>query len=204
MRRTVFIVVSFMGVGVAGYALTYFFGIPFRFMDPHFFHVRYLLYPHVLGGAIALLTGPWQFSTRLRMKQPKLHRILGYAYCAAILLGGVFGLVLSTVSMGGLATHLGFGLLALAWISTTLIAVHHARHGDFVRHQDWTVRSFGLSLAAVSLRIFLPLLNLALPFLTAYAVVSWLCWIPNLALAEWMIASRRGLQPAESLPGVAR
>ena len=197
MKRALFGLLSLMAFGVAVYGLTYFFGVPFRFMSPHFFQVRHLLYPHVLGGAVALLTGPWQFSTRLRMNRPKLHRALGYTYFTAVLLGGVFGLILSTISMGGLATHLGFGTLAVVWIATTCTAVMRARNGDFVRHQTWMMRSFALSLAAVTLRNYLPLLSMKLPFLTAYAIVSWLCWVPNLIVVECMIALGKALQPIQ-------
>jgi len=43
----------------------------------------------------------------------------------------------------------------------------------------------------VSLRILLPLSGLSgIPFATAYPAVAWLCWIPNLLLAEWILAGQ--------------
>jgi uncharacterized membrane protein len=204
MRRALFVVMCVGCVGVAGYGLSYFFGLPFRFVYRHFIEVRHLLYGHVFGGAVALLTGPWQFSTRLRALKPRVHRALGYMYVSAIVVGGVFGLVLATMSMGGLVAHLGFGTLAVAWLTTTAVAVQSARTGNFVKHQQWMVRSFALSLAAVTLRNWLPLLAMKLPFLTAYAIVSWLCWVPNLLVAEWMIASRAELRSVETPRAVGR
>jgi len=52
------------------------------------------------------------------------------------------------------------------------------------------IRNFALSLAAVTLRIYMPLMLAALhwPFRVTYITVSWLCWIPNLLVAEWLIA----------------
>jgi hypothetical protein len=42
------------------------------------------------------------------------------------------------------------------------------------------------------LRIELPLLMVSgLPFAAAYAVVSWLCWVPNLVAAEMWLARAR-------------
>ena len=50
------------------------------------------------------------------------------------------------------------------------------------------IRSHALTLAAVTLRIYLPLeLALGMSFHDAYRVVSWLCWVPNLVAAEWFI-----------------
>jgi hypothetical protein len=28
------------------------------------------------------------------------------------------------------------------------------------------------------------------PFARAYVTVSWLCWVPNLLIAEWMVRAR--------------
>ena len=45
------------------------------------------------------------------------------------------------------------------------------------------LRNFSLSLAAVSLHLYLPLSAvLGIPFESAYPVIAWLCWVPNLYL----------------------
>ena len=55
---------------------------------------------------------------------------------------------------------------------------------DFVRHRRWMVRNFSLSLAAVTLRIWLPAAMLAgFAMEEAYPLIAWLCWVPNLLLA---------------------
>jgi uncharacterized membrane protein len=207
MKRWLFRVFSLLGFGVALYAFSYFLGIPFRFPGPssaHFFQVRHLLYGHVLGGGVAFLTGPWQFSRHLRAQRPRVHRLLGYIYFGAIMLGGVFGLALAPMSMGGPITHLGFGLLAVAWLITGAQAVRLARLGRYLDHRDWVTRSFALTLVAVTLRIYLPLLSAAMPFLTAYAIVSWACWVPNILTAEYLVAGRRRRLGASALRSTAQ
>jgi len=53
------------------------------------------------------------------------------------------------------------------------------------------IRSFALTFAAVMLRIILPLeLASGVPFSTAYKIVSWACWVPNLVVAEWFVRVR--------------
>jgi hypothetical protein len=47
------------------------------------------------------------------------------------------------------------------------------------------VRNFALTFAAVTLRLWLPGSVLSgVPFEVAYPIVAWLCWVPNLVVAE--------------------
>src|SRR6202167_313236 len=48
---------------------------------------RHLLIPHTLCGVIALLAGPIQFSSRLRRRHLKFHRILGRSYVISVFIG---------------------------------------------------------------------------------------------------------------------
>jgi hypothetical protein len=50
------------------------------------------------------------------------------------------------------------------------------------------VRNFALTFAAVTLRLWLPTAIIAgAPFELAYPVIAWLCWVPNLLLAELLL-----------------
>src|SRR3984885_8953957 len=48
---------------------------------------RHLLIPHTLAGISALLIGPINFSSRIRLRHLKLHRILGRIYVIAVFVG---------------------------------------------------------------------------------------------------------------------
>src|ERR1035441_2983067 len=48
---------------------------------------RHLLIPHALCSVIALLAGPIQFSSRLRNRHLKFHRILGRIYVISVFIG---------------------------------------------------------------------------------------------------------------------
>ncbi|MDA0369651.1 MAG: DUF2306 domain-containing protein [Proteobacteria bacterium] len=139
---------------------------------------------HVVGGAIALALGPFQFLPGLRTKRPGLHRWNGRLYLSGIVAGTVGGLYMAQLSFGGNVTHLGFGLLAVSWFATTAMALRAILAGDVVHHRRWMIRSYALTFAAVTLRLWLPGLAAALPFETAYQLVSWLAWTPNLIAAE--------------------
>ena len=152
------------------------------------------LYSHVIASSVALLIGPFQFLPRLRQKKYlKLHRWMGRVYLGVgIVIGGLSGLYLSLFAHGGLVNVIGFGLLAILWLYTGGMAYAAIRRGDVNVHRDWMIRNFALTFAAVTLRIWLPLLAITFQdFDAGYQAVSWLAWVPNLVVAEWLIRRRK-------------
>ena len=149
------------------------------------------IFVHALCAAIALAVGPFQLDRRsLAPNRRPLHRTLGKVYVIAALIGaGIGGAYMSVYSHGGIVTHLGFGILATLTFSTTAMAYIEIRRRRVREHREWMIRSFALLFAAVTLRLELPLLIVmhAGAFTPAYQIVSWLCWVPNLAWAEWYV-----------------
>ena len=177
-------------VGIMVYGAGYFISTP---GDDHFSRYIFPLRLHIAGGMGALLAGPWQFSEKLRTRALDLHRWLGRAYLLEVALGSLAGFAMAVVSKEGLPTHLGFAMLAVLWFFTGLEAYRMVRRGNIEAHQQWMIRNFALTLAAVTLRWYIPLGLLALhwSFRRTFIAVSWLCWIPNLLIAEWMVGRRR-------------
>jgi uncharacterized membrane protein len=183
---------TFLCVGVAGYAVwAYGSGVQRVPVHPDMVAVfdahRTLITLHAVGASIALLLGPLQFIDSWRARSPRLHRITGYLYLLpGVGMGGVTGVLLARYSFGGLVSHLGFGMLGCLWLFTGFMALASARKRRFEEHRRWMTRNFALCLAAVTLRIYLPLSMIAgLPFEQAYPAIAWLCWVPNLIVAEW-------------------
>lgn len=146
---------------------------------------------HLAGGVIAMTIGPFQLNTRLREKAFGRHRWMGRTYAVAVLVGGSCALILSFWSQQGFVTHAGFGMLAVLWLTSTVMAWRRILAGDQAGHRRWMIRSYALTLAAVTLRIWLPLwLAAGLPFGPAYQAVAWVCWVPNLVIAEWLVLPR--------------
>ena len=145
---------------------------------------------HAAFAATALLIGPFQFRTSLRMRRPRLHRRMGTFYVICCLIAGSAGLILAAGTTAGPVASAGFGLLAAFWLATTATAWRFAHRRDFVRHSRWMVRSFALCLAAVTLRLYLGASGLAaMPYAQAYPVIAFLCWVPNLIVAEIGLAA---------------
>jgi uncharacterized membrane protein len=161
-----------------------------------------VIHTHAFAAGLALLLGPWQFSARLRTRRPALHRWIGRTYLAAgIVVGGLSGLLLARLAQGGWMAQLGFACLALAWLYTGFRGYRAIRRGEPAAHRRWMLRNHALTLAAVSLRVYIPLfLAAGVPFQIAYPVIAWLCWVPHLAVAQWWLS--RG--PGAGLPTMPR
>ena len=151
---------------------------------------------HFATGGVVIIIGALQFNQGLRSRNLALHRTLGKVYVAGCLLGGFAGLYMAFFSFGGVVTHWGFGTLAVCWIVTTGMAYKHIRAGNVRIHQDWMIRSYALTLAALTLRLYLPISQVSgLDFEQSYQAISWVCWVPNLIVAEWFIIPRSNKRP---------
>ena len=163
--------------------------------------IQVAFYVHIAFAGLALLVGSFQFSRALRRRSPRLHRWIGKIYVVSVLIGGASAFVMSFFSSVALLGFFGFGTLAVLWIWTTYRGYRSARDRDFAAHQAWMIRSYALTYAAPTLRIWLfVLLGVQLAFgvdgaqaaVNAYAPVPFLCWLPNIVVAEYLIY-RRGL-----------
>ena len=132
----------------------------------------------------------------MRSSRVALHRWLGRTYLGiGVLVGGVAGLVVALHAFGGVTARLGFAALALAWLYTGTRAYLAIRSRDVAAHRRWMVRNFALTFAAVTLRIYLPASALAgVSFELAYPAIAWLCWAPNLVVAELWFNRTPGAQ----------
>lgn len=186
---------ALLAIAVVGYALWGLAAPGERppFMAELFARSPALMVLHIGGASVPLAVGALQVSRGIRQKSARLHRWLGTAYVIGVMVGGTAGLALAPSTFGGLATHLGFGGLAVCWLATTMLAYGAARRRETLAHRRWMYRSHALTLAAVTLRVYLPLASVAgIPFEAAYRAVSWLCWVPNLLVAEAWLVPRAG------------
>ena len=145
-------------------------------------------YMHIFLGGLALLIGWAQFGANFRNKNKGLHKQIGKVYVLSVLLSAVTGIYIAFSATGGLLAALGFICLGVVWFATTLMAFITIKNGRVEIHQKLMVYSYSVCFAAVTLRIWLPLLVLIFDnFSIAYMVVAWLCWVPNIVVANLII-----------------
>jgi uncharacterized membrane protein len=155
---------------------------------------RTAFFVHVYMSIWVLLAGFTQFSSKIREYRPRLHRALGYFYAIDVLLvTGPAGLIMGFYANGGITSKVSFVLLACGWIVTTALAVQTAKQGNFVAHRDWMIRSYALTLSAITLRAWKWSItnSVSLPPMDVYRAVAWLGWVPNILIAEIIIRRLR-------------
>jgi uncharacterized membrane protein len=151
---------------------------------------RWAFFIHVYTSIFVLIAGFTQFSTTLLKRRKKLHRILGYIFSIIILfITGPSGLIMGFFANGGFYSRIAFVLLSVLWIYFTAMAVKKAIQKDFQSHQKFMMRSYALTLSAITLRAWkFTIMNLfTFPPMDVYRVVAWLGWGLNLLFVEWLI-----------------
>lgn len=149
-----------------------------------------MLIVHVVASMLAILIGPFQFLPRIRKgRLLKIHRWLGRTYLLSILFGGLSGLYMAQFAYGGIISRLGFGVLAILWLYSGYRAYKHIRAKELEQHRQWMIRNYALTFAGVMLRVWSPISGvMGIDFLMAYRAIAWLCWVPNLIFAQWIIS----------------
>lgn len=154
-----------------------------------------ILWTHAIAAGTALTIGWLQFVKKIRHRMLMLHRLIGYVYAAMIAVGGVTGLYLAFYASGGWSALVGFASLSILWLFTlyrSLKSIIVER--DPIRHGEWMIRNYALSCAAIMLRLY-TLLAAMLFGITdtnvSFVVIAWIAWVPNLAVAAWLINRKR-------------
>ena len=147
-------------------------------------------YSHVLVAGLILLIGFFQLHPTWGQRWKKLHRSLGYIYVMGILFfSAPGGLVMSFFINRGPWVLTSFIVQACLWFYCTAMAFDHIRKKDITAHREWMWRSFALTFAAITLRIYIFVasyfVDLKTP--TAYATIAWLSWLLNIIVIEFYL-----------------
>lgn len=160
---------------------------------------------HVVLGTVALTCCCLQVWPWLRQHHPRVHRISGRIYVAAVIPGSVLAVLSAAQQAVPLPGRVGNAVLAVLWLAMTLAGFHMARKRRFAEHRRWMIRSFALCFSIVVSRLWGGILfGAMLPFYDSHyrgdeaafiadlAVLGiWLSWTVNLLIAEWWIERSR-------------
>ncbi len=193
-------IMAILAAGVALYSLRYYGVIVDSWLDVDpkiravITQVPIQALMHMLIAPVALLLGPLQFFPGIRAKYPQAHRWSGRVYVTACVVAGTGGLATSPYASGGPVAGLGFGILAVLWIGTTLGAWRAAVQRQFALHRLLMRFSYAMTFGAVTLRLQIPI-GFALGFPSYSAMSVWLAytsWIPNvIVVALYSFAQTR-------------
>ncbi|WP_320815137.1 DUF2306 domain-containing protein [Flavobacterium sp.] len=147
-------------------------------------------FTHVYSSVFLVLIGWIQFWPFFRKKYSNLHKLIGKFYILVILLfSGPSALIMGCHANGGVVSKISFVILSVLWIFFTYMSFYYAKNLNFKAHQKFAIRSFALTLSAISLRLFKYIIVFLFhtPPMDTYQIVSWLGWIFNLIIAEIII-----------------
>jgi len=155
---------------------------------------RIAFFVHVFSSMFVLIAGFTQFSGYLLSHYKPLHRVIGKLYVIDILfITGPASFIMALLANGGISSRIAFTTLAILWMVTTAKAWRSAMARQFTTHKEWMMRSYALTLSAVTLRAWKWLLIALFHLrpLHAYMIVAWMGFVPNLLFAEWLIRTAR-------------
>ena len=162
-----------------------------------------VLVAHIIFAFIALITGFLQFFEGIRQKHPKVHRYFGRIYIGSAFISGLlsFGVVFYVEDF---TKAVSFLVLAFLWLFTGWKGYRSAVKRKFKDHQIWMIRSFAITLVAVTGRIVVPFLLLAYYTFHGFTLTAgreqmvaevlnvniWVGIVLNIVIVEWVIRKK--------------
>lgn len=159
-----------------------------------FTYYKIAFFIHVYTSILVLPAGFLQFSDRLRRNNRKLHRWYGWMYSLVILVfAAPSGFIMGWHANGGIVAQVAFVMLSILWFYFTWMAIRKAIKKDFEAHRRFVIRSFALTLSAITLRLWkVILVYLFHPHpIDVYQWVAWIGWGLNLCIAEFILFKTR-------------
>ena len=119
----------------------------------------------------------------------------GYLYVLrVVLITGPAAFRMGWHADGGLPARTSFTCLAFLGVVFTIFAWWYATQKRFLQHRAFMIRSYALTLSAITLRIYtfsFAYFNVHARPVEIYITTAWLSWVPNLIIAEMIINYKR-------------
>lgn len=155
----------------------------------HYNPIRWHLVPHGLGGAIALALGGLQFSTRLRRRHIRIHRLIGKLYIAGTFVAGPVAIRMAFINSPWFLIPFTI-VQAGTWMLFTLAAYICIRRGAVTLHREWMMRSYAIVLIFLEGRVLMAVPALARHGMDAIVLVNWSCLAVTLVAVECVLRWR--------------
>lgn len=161
--------------------------------NPYYFSRVVWIWPHVLGGVIAMTIGPFQFIPKLRIKYLRFHRISGYIFLISILVSALTLIPLITTSSSNLVIDVGLGIGGIVWLGAVIFAYVAIKNRKIEQHKEWMIRCYMITLAFVVFRVAIDVLSYFQvtnePDIVALS--SWMSWTLPICITEAMIQGKK-------------
>lgn len=173
----------------------------------HFAPGMVFLIPHAIFSSLAFVLGAFQFSTRLRTRYAGVHRVLGYVYVVAVVIGGPLGIPLAAkVATPSLVA--ASVVQSAGWILCTLIALYCIRVGNVQQHRRWMLRGYPFAMVFTVARILIPIPPIMRSGTVGIEIVVWssiaaAAFLPSLLLELPAITAKPAAKRAQAASTMA-
>jgi uncharacterized membrane protein len=176
---------------------------PNSFLRRRYAGIAWMMFIHGIPGAVALFLGVFQFSSRLRRKHLRLHRVMGRIYVGCVFVAAPVALFISHARP--LPTGFMVSLIhATGWLLTTATALYSVRVGNIQQHREWMMRSYPFAMVFIVARAIngipaIEHMGVMGTVAVVWTVIATACFLPSFVI-EWqaLAAGRRTMKaPAE-------
>lgn len=154
---------------------------PTSVVAQHFAPGMVFLIPHAIFASVAMVMGAFQFSNRLRARYLRVHRIMGYVYIVAVMIGAPVAIPLAaridTPSIVAAAVVQAFG-----WMLCTGIALYCIRKHNVREHRRWMIRGYPFAMVFTVTRLIVPIPAILRSGFVGIEIVVW----TTIALAAFL------------------
>lgn len=154
--------------------------------------VPWWMLAHGIFGALALLIAPFQFSSRLRQRHIRVHRIMGHLYVFGVLVAAPAAIPVAVI-LGPPELIMAAAMQSAGWILTTAAALYCIRTGRMQQHREWMIRSYPFAAVFVVARVIMAFPAIQNLGDTGLISVVWSCIAVALFLPSFIIALQASL-----------
>jgi len=165
------------------------------FLRQRYAVVPWLMLAHGVPGALALLLGVFQFSSRLRQRYLQLHRVLGRIYVGCVAISAPVAIAVS-VALPHVTLTMASVIQSVGWVVTTATGLYCVRTGRIQQHREWMMRSYPFAMVFVVVRTINAIPAIARAefggVTVVWSVIATACFLPSFVIAwQALAASQR-------------
>jgi uncharacterized membrane protein len=165
------------------------------FLRQRYAAIPWLMLAHGIPGALALFLGIFQFSSRLRQRYPKVHRVMGRIYVGCVVISAPVAIAVG-ISLPIMTLLMANVIQGLGWLTTTATALYCVRTGRIQQHREWMMRSYPFAMVFVVVRAIIAIPAIARMGELGIATVVWsviatACFLPSFVIAWQALAATR-------------
>lgn len=170
-------------------ALPYFFNFNIEQFEDYYWPNKWWLIGHLAGGILALVLGPFQFSTPFRNKYMKTHRVLGKVFIIAIIIASLSAIYMSfyVAPQVNITWSISLFVMSIVWLVSVLMAYRAIMLRRIPQHREWMVRAYVITFGFVLFRMLNEssfVRDLMPTFEERGAACIWMSWAVPLFIAE--------------------